>query len=125
MPFGISDEPAAPFLGRDAGDGAKLYSLCHRRAALVPLPVSVGFFEGATLLALIDAKELTPVLSATQKALEVGLEQTKRDFLIVFLFAHGYVSIIANNSLRYDEETIKAKLEQTYRGVLAAQEESR
>ena len=102
-----------------------MYSLCHRRAALVPRPVSVGFFEGATLLALIDAKELTPVLSATQKALEVGLEQTKRDFLIVFLFAHGYAGIIANNSLRYDEEIIKAKLEQTYRGVLAAQEESR
>ena len=60
------------------------------------------------------------MLSATQKALGVGLEQMKRDFLIVFLFAHGYASIIANNSLRYDEETIKAKLEQTYRGRLGS-----
>lgn len=60
------------------------------------------------------------MLSATQKALGVGLEQTKRDFLIVFLFAHGYAGIIANNSLRYDEETIKAQLEQTYRGRLGS-----
>ena len=65
------------------------------------------------------------MLSATQKALGAGLGQTKRDFLIVFLFARGYANFIANNSLQYDEETIKAKLEQTYRGVLAAQEESR
>ena len=84
------------------------------------------FFEGATLLALIDAEELTPVLSAMQKALGVGLEQTKKVFLTVFLFAHGYASIIANNSLRYDEETIQAQLEQAYRGaILAAQEETR
>ena len=83
------------------------------------------FFEGKTLLELIDAEELAPVLSAMQGALGIDREQTKKVFLTVFLFAHGYASIIANNSLRYDEETIKAKLEQTYRGVLAAQEESR
>ena len=66
------------------------------------------------------------MLSATQKALGAGLGQTKRDFLIVFLFAHGYAGILANNSLRYDEETIKTQLEQDYRGaILAAQEETR
>ena len=66
------------------------------------------------------------MLSVTQEAPGVGLEQTEKIFLIVFLFTHGYASIIANNSLRYDEEAIKAKLEQTYRGgVLAAQEETR
>ena len=45
-------------------------------------------------------------------------------FLTVFLFAHGYASIIANNSLEYDEELIASHLEQTYKGaVLAAQED--
>ena len=83
------------------------------------------FFAGTTLLELIDAEELTPVLSSMQGALGIGMEQTKKVFLTVFLFAHGYASIIANNSLKYDEEIIKSHLEQAYRGaILAVQEKT-
>ncbi len=83
-----------------------------------------NFFDGSTLLELIDAEELTPVLSAMQGALGIHMEQTKKVFLTVFLFAHGYASIIANNSLKYDEELIYSHLKQAYRGaILAAQEE--
>ena len=82
-------------------------------------------FDGTTLLELIDAEPLTPVLSAMQGALNISMEQTKKVFLTVFLFAHGYASIIANNSLKCDEELIRSHLEQAYRGaILAAQEES-
>ena len=83
------------------------------------------FFGGSTLLELIDADALAPVLSAMQGVLGIGMEQTKKVFLTVFLFAHGYASIIANNSLKYDEELINAHLEQAYKGaILAAQEET-
>lgn len=82
------------------------------------------FFSGSTMLELIDAEELLPVLSAMQGALGMGMEQTKEVFLTVFLFAHGYASIIANNSLKYDEELINSRLERAYRGaILAVQEE--
>ena len=81
------------------------------------------FFDGATLLELVDAEELTPVLSAMREALQLNMEQTKKVFLTIFLFAHGYASITANNSLQYDEEMINAHLKQAYRGaILAAQE---
>ena len=81
------------------------------------------YFSGKTLLELIDAEELSPVLSAMQRALGISMEQTKKVFLTVFLFAHGYASIIANNSLKYDEELINSQLEQAYRGaILAARE---
>ena len=83
------------------------------------------YFSGKTLLELIDAEELLPVLSAMQSALGVSMEQTKKVFLTVFLFAHGYASIIANNALKYDEDTIRSHLELAYRGaILAAQEET-
>lgn len=83
------------------------------------------FFGGTTLLELIDAEELTPVLSAMQKTLEISLEQTKKVFLTIFLFAHGYASIISNNhSLKYDEKLINSHLEQAYKGaILAVREE--
>lgn len=38
------------------------------------------YFSGSTLLELIDAEELSPVLSAMQGALGIGMEQTKRSF---------------------------------------------
>ena len=82
-------------------------------------------FRGKTLLELIDAEELTPVLSAMQKKLGMRMEQTKTVFLTIFLFAHGYASIIANNSLKYDEALINSQLEQAFRGaILAAREEA-
>lgn len=82
------------------------------------------YFGGSTLLELIDAEELAPVLSAMQRSLDVDMEQTKKIFLTIFLFAHGYASIIANNSLNCDEELINSQLERAYRGaILAAQEE--
>ena len=82
------------------------------------------YFSGNTLLELIDAEELSPVLSAMQRSLGVDMERTKNIFLTVFLFAHGYASIIANNSLKYDEELINSHLDRAYRGaILAAQEE--
>ena len=83
------------------------------------------YFSGKTLLELIDAEELAPVLSAMQASLRMSMEQTKQVFLTVFLFAHGYASIIANNSMQYDEALIRSQLEQAYRGaILAAQEET-
>lgn len=83
-----------------------------------------NFFDGATLLELIDADELTPVLAAMSGATGLEIEQTKKVFVTVFLFAHGYASIIANNSLKYDEAVVTVHLERAYRGaILAAQEE--
>ena len=75
------------------------------------------------MLELIDAEELTPVLSAMQKSLGIGMEQTKKVFLTVFLFAHGYASIIANNALKYDEALINSHLEQAYSGAILAAKE--
>lgn len=76
------------------------------------------FFAGTTLSEMIDAEELAPVISAMQEATGRSAEQVKEIFLTVFLFAHGYASIIANNSLEYDEELIKMHLGQVYRGAI-------
>ena len=82
-----------------------------------------NFFTGTTLLEMIDAEELAPVLSAMKGAVGGSIEQVKEIFITVFLFAHGYAGIIADNSLEYDEELIRSQLEQAYRGaVLAVQE---
>lgn len=83
-----------------------------------------NFFTGTNLLEMIDAEELAPVLLAMQEAVGGSIEQVKEIFLTVFLFVHGYASIIANNSLEYDEELIKSHIKRAYRSaILAVQEE--
>lgn len=79
-----------------------------------------NFFTGTTLLEMIDAEELMPVISAMQGAVGGSIEQVKEIFLMVFLFAHGYASIIANNSLEYDEELIKLHIERAYSSAILA-----
>ena len=75
---------------------------------------------------MIDAEELAPVLLAMQGAVGGSIEQVKEIFLTVFLFAHGYAGIIANNSLEYDEELIRTHIERAYTGaVLASQEKTK
>lgn len=82
-----------------------------------------GYTVENSLLEMVDSKELLPVLSAMQQATELPMEQTKEVFITIALFAHGYASIIANNSLEYDEKTVITHLERAYRGaILAAQE---
>ena len=82
-----------------------------------------NFFAGRTMVEMIDAEELMPVISTMQGAIGESKEQVKKIFLTVFLFAHGYASMIANNSLKYDEQLIKTHLKRAYRGAILAVQE--
>ena len=79
-----------------------------------------GYAVENSVLEMIDSEELTPVLSAMREAMGMSLKQTKKVFLIIALFVHGYASIIANNSLKYEENLVAAHLEQAYRGAVSA-----
>ncbi|MDE7282272.1 MAG: TetR/AcrR family transcriptional regulator [Lachnospiraceae bacterium] len=84
-----------------------------------------GYTVENSLLEMIDSEELKPVISTMQEAIGMSMSQTKEVFLIISMFAHGYASIIANNSLEYDEELVASHLERAYRGaVLAVQEKT-
>ena len=85
-----------------------------------------GFVVEKSLLEMVNAEELIPVISAMQKEMNMNMEQTKEVFIILAMFVHGYASIIANNSLEYDEKLITTYLERVYTGaVLAMQEEKK
>lgn len=83
-----------------------------------------GFAVENSLLEMINSEELIPVISAIQEKMNMDIEQTKEVFITLALFVHGYASIIANNSLEYDEKLITTHLKRVYTGaVLAMQEE--
>lgn len=83
-----------------------------------------GYATENNLLEMVDSEELVPVINAMQEVMQLSLEQTKRVFVSIAIFAHGYASILVNNSLEYDEAVVISHLEHSYLGaILAVQNE--
>ena len=84
-----------------------------------------GYAKEHSLAEMIDSEELIPVLAAMRESSGLDMEKTRQIFLTVALFAHGYASIIANNGLEYDENTVAEHLKRAWDGAFlaAAQEE--
>ncbi len=83
-----------------------------------------GFVVENSFLEMIESEEMIPVISVMQEAINMNIEQSKEVFVTLTLFVHGYASIIANNSLEYDEKLIAIHLKRVFTGaILAIQEE--
>jgi AcrR family transcriptional regulator len=83
-----------------------------------------GYAKENDLLDMIDSEELRPVIAAVRENAGLDPKQVKEVFLTVALFAHGYASILANNSMEYNETLIAGHLERAWIGaVLAAERE--
>lgn len=57
------------------------------------------------------------------KKLNCSTQPVMYHFATIALFAHGYASIIANNSLEYDETVVANHLERAYQGAVSASQE--
>lgn len=79
-----------------------------------------GYAQERSLTEMIDSEELLPVLSAMREETGLDMKKTKKVFLTVALFAHGYASIIANNALEYDEKQTAEHLERAWNGAVLA-----
>lgn len=80
-------------------------------------------FSDKSLMDLLNGAELEPVLAMMQQAMEAGREEVKQIFLFLFLFAHGYASMFANNTMEYDEAVIASHLEKAFTGSICASKE--
>lgn len=117
-----TEEPEGDFL---LGIGLNYIRFAIQEPRLFRFLFQSGHIAGNGLLDVVEAPELVPILVAMGAAMEMEPEKVKEVFLTVAMFAHGYASLIANNSLQYDEKTAAAHLERAYTGaVLAAQEEN-
>ena len=53
-----------------------------------------------------------------QSELDMSMEDTKRVFSTLFIFAHGYASLYANNDMVYDERNVMKALENIFFGAI-------
>ncbi len=77
-------------------------------------------FSGSNILDLIDAEEIQPVIGILAREADITSEQAKIVFRSVFMCVHGYASMLANNDMTYDEESISANLDLVLYGAIGA-----
>lgn len=77
-------------------------------------------FSGKTISELIEAEELQPIIAILSQGAEVSIEQAKTIFRSLFLIAHGYASMFANNEMEYDEESVSSDLDLIFNGAVYA-----
>ncbi len=76
-------------------------------------------FGGKDIAALLSDPELSGILEIMAGGLKVNIEQAREMFLAFFCVAHGLASLLANNSMVYDEEQCKKMLVNVFFGMAA------
>lgn len=77
-------------------------------------------FCGQSITDLIDTPELLPVLGIFQQEAGLHMEQTKFVFKALAMLVHGYASMLANNSMEYNEAEMIPVLETAFVGMIGA-----
>lgn len=77
-------------------------------------------FLGKNISELINAEELQPMIAILSQETAVNIEQAKIIFRSLFLIAHGYASMFANNEMEYDEQTVLSDLSLIFDGAVKA-----
>ena len=75
-------------------------------------------FSGKSVSDLTSAEEVAPILNVLSKTRKLSIDQARVVFKSLFLFAHGYASMLANNDMEYDEQAIASDLDLIFDGVL-------
>ena len=76
-------------------------------------------FGGMDVEALLKDPELSGVIDVMAKGLACGADEARDMFLTFFCAAHGMASLLANNSMIFDETQCRKMLEQVYYGMIA------
>ncbi len=79
-------------------------------------------FGGTDIDTLMGNPGLLEILKVVAKEMDCGIEEARKLFLIFFSVAHGLASLLANNSMKYDEEQITEMLKKAFYGMLSSGE---
>ncbi len=77
-------------------------------------------FEGNSLSDLLTADELNPIIGVFAVGAELSQQEAGAVFRMVFMYVHGYASLLANNSMEYDEAALSDELRRTFFGAMAS-----
>jgi AcrR family transcriptional regulator len=77
-------------------------------------------FGGMDVDALLNNPDLSAVIEVMARGLACEAHEAREMFLTFFCVAHGLASLLANNSMEYDEGQCRKMLEQVFFGMAAS-----
>lgn len=79
-------------------------------------------FGGKDVAVIMSDPGLKDIVEIMAAGLKVDTKQAREMFLTFFCLAHGMASLLANNSVEYDEEQCKKMLENVFKEMLCHNE---
>ena len=102
------------------GIGLRYVRFAAEERNLFHLLFQPGAFSGASLNDLVSSEELNPIIQALRQ--ETGVtEDAARETL--FVFVHGYASLLANNEMKLEEDQLALSLKKVFFGAIYAEKE--
>ena len=77
-------------------------------------------FGGMDIDTLMGNPELSAIMEMMAKGLDCNIGEAREMFLTFFCVAHGLASLLANNSMDYDEVQCEKMLSNLFYGIIAA-----
>ena len=123
--YRMADEMHSQYLMRLApeqdpmiGLGLNYIRFAREERELFRLLFQSDGFGGRGIGELMDMEELAPVLGILAQEAGLSMEQSRRAFLMLLMLVHGWASMLANNTMEYDEEQIVPTLEMAFMGMV-------
>lgn len=79
-------------------------------------------FGGMDIDSLMGNPGLLDILNVVAREVNCDIGEARKMFLTFFSVAHGLASLLANNSMKYDEEQITDMLKKVFYGMLSSGE---
>ena len=92
----------------------------HQEKNLFRFLFQTNKFGGKDIETLLGDPALSGILEVMAGGLKADVEQAREMFLTFFCVAHGLASLLANNSMEYDEEQIQKMLDNVFLGMAAS-----
>ena len=77
-------------------------------------------FGGMDIDTIMDNPDLSEILEVMVRGLECDIDEAREMFLTFFCVAHGLASLLANNSMEYDEDESEKMLTNVFYGMIVA-----
>lgn len=104
--------------GDPLGIGMRYVRFAAEEPMLFRFLFQSGHFDGKVLQDLIRAPEAAPVLAAVGPMDDKDADAVAEGFECLFVAVHGYASLIANNTMEFDEQAVERGLRRIGRSML-------
>lgn len=80
-------------------------------------------FSGASLIDLVSSEELKPIMQVLQREAGVTEDEAREIFTALFVYVHGYASMLADNEMKFEEKLLAISLKKVFLGAVYAAKE--